>query len=184
MWVDVVVDVVALLWPFGRDRLVEPSVVEPGASTLRVALSDPAAYARGLNASGWVAEEVLAAGLVRQGKPYSLFGVVTGLVLIDWIRARRKRSLPREFVLAVTAEQVFAFGVSLVGEGDGEGSLEAIRIKRGARGSWPRDLVRVHDRTDGFQSKGATLELGGLNRVPVAWDGGDTSDEVIELLSR
>jgi hypothetical protein len=43
-------------------------------------------------------------------------------------------------------------------------------IQRGERGSWPRYLVRVIDHTNGFWTKGATLELGGPQRVPVAWD--------------
>jgi hypothetical protein len=184
MWVDVLVDVIWLLWPFGRDQPVEQSAVEPGASTLRVVLGDRAAYARALNASGWLAEEIQAAGRLRQGKPYSLFGLVTGLALLDWLRARRAKSLPREFVLAVTAQGVFVFGVSLVAEGDGEGSVDAIRLKRPARGSWPRAAVRAIDRTEGFSSKGATLELAGVDRVAVAWDGGDSTDEVIELLCR
>jgi hypothetical protein len=43
--------------------------VEPGASTVRVELGHPRAYVRGLKASGWLAEEVLAAGVLRQGEP-------------------------------------------------------------------------------------------------------------------
>jgi hypothetical protein len=180
--VAVVIEAVGLLWPFGRDKPVEPSVVEPGASMLRIELGDPKAFVRGLNASGWLADEVLAAGVLRQGKPYSLFRLVTGIALIDWVRARRAKILPREFVLAVTAERVIAFALSLVAEGGGDGWVDAVRIKRGERGSWPRDLVRVIDQTEGFCSKGATLEIGGLVRVPVARDD-DATDELIELLS-
>jgi len=183
MWVDVVIEAVSLLWPFGRRKPVEPSVV-PGAARVRVEVGDPRAYMRGLNASGWLAEEVLAAGVLRQGKPYSLFGLVTGLALLDWLRARRTKTLPREFVLAVTAERVIAFALSPVAEGGGDGWVEAVWIKRGERGSWPRHLVRVIDPTNGFSSKGATLELGGVQRVPVAWDPGDSTDELIELLNR
>jgi hypothetical protein len=86
-------------------------------------------------------------------------------------------------VLAVTAERVIAFALSAVAEGGGDGWVEAVRIKRGERGSWPRHVVRVINQTNGFGSKGATLELGG-QRVPVAWDGGDSTDELLELLNR
>jgi hypothetical protein len=183
MW-SAVVEVVIDLWPFGRDKPVEPIVVEPGASTIRVELGVPGAFARRLNQSGWLAEEVLAAGMVRQGKPYSLFGLVTGLVLIDVVRPRRSKTLPRQFVLALTAERVVAFALSLVSEGDGTGDTVAVKVKRGEHGSWPRELVRLIDQTKGFGSKGATLELGGVDRFPVAWDGDDSTDELIELLSR
>ena len=183
MWVEAVIDVIGLVWPFGRSRPVEPTVVEPGASTIRVELGVPGEFTRRLNESGWLAEDVLAAGMLRQGKPYSLLGIVTGLALIDVVR-RRSKTLPREFVLALTAERVVAFALALVSEGDGTGDTVAVKIKRGERGSWPRDLVRLIDQTKGFESKGATLELGGVDRFPVAWDGNDSTDELIELLSR
>jgi hypothetical protein len=182
MW-SAVVEVVIDLWPFGRDKPVEPIVVEPGASTVRVELGVPGAFARRLNESGWLAEDVIAAGMLRQGKPYSLFGLVTGLVLIDVVR-RRSKTLPRQFVVALTGERVVAFALSLVSEGDGTGDTVAVKVKRGERGSWPRELVRLIDQTKGFGSKGAMLELGGVDRFPVAWDGDDSTDELIELLSR
>jgi hypothetical protein len=183
MWVEVVIEAVGLLWPFGRRKPVEPGVVEPGASTVRVEVGHPRAYVRGLNANGSLAEEVLAAGLLRQGEPYSLLGLVTCVALLDWLRTRRAKTLPREFVLAVTAQRVIAFAVSAVAEDGGDGSVEAVWITRGECGSWPRHRVRVIDRTNGFQSKGATLELGGVERVPVAWDD-DGTDELIEHLNR
>jgi hypothetical protein len=94
------------------------------------------------------------------------------------------KTLRREFVLAVTGERVIAFALSPVAEGGGDGWVEAVRIKRGERGSWPREVVRVTDQTNGLSSKGATLELGDLHRVPVAWDGDDSTDDLIELLNR
>jgi uncharacterized membrane protein YgcG len=39
MWLELVIDLVALLWPFGRGKSVEPNVVEPDTSTRRVARS-------------------------------------------------------------------------------------------------------------------------------------------------
>jgi hypothetical protein len=180
MWWELAIDV---LWPFGRDKPVEPVVVEPGASTVRVELGVPGAFARRLNESGWLAEEVIAAGMLRQGKPYSPFGLVTGLVLIDVVR-RRSKTLPRQFVVALTGERVVAFALGLVSEGDGMADTVAVKVKRDERGSWPRELVRLIDQTKGFGSRGATLELGGVDRFPVAWDGDDSTNELIELLGR
>ena len=51
------------------------------------------------------------------------------------------------------------------------------------QGTWPRDLIRLIDQTKGFSSMGATLALGG-ERIPVAWDGEDSTNELLELLSR
>ena len=36
----------------------------------------------------------------------------------------------------------------------------------------------------GGKLKGGTLELEGLERFPVTWDGDESTDELIELLSR
>jgi uncharacterized membrane protein YgcG len=36
MWLELVIDLVALLWPFGRRKSVEPNVVEPDTSTRQV----------------------------------------------------------------------------------------------------------------------------------------------------
>jgi hypothetical protein len=74
----------------------------------------PGALTRGLNESGWLADEVIAAGVLRQGKAPSVLGAVTGLVLIELAR-RRSKSLPREFVLAATAERAVAFATSAEG---------------------------------------------------------------------
>lgn len=182
MLLEAAIDLVGLLWPFGRAKPVEPVVTEPGASTIRIDLGVTKPYVRSLNESGWLAEEVLAAGVLRQGKPYSLSRLVTGLVLIDVVR-RRSKTLPREFVLAVTAERAVAFALGFVAGGGGEGWVDWVTLKRGEQGTWPRDLIRLIDETKGFSSMGATLELGG-ERIPVAWDGEDSTNELIELLSR
>ena len=136
------------------------------------------AFRDGLNESGWLADEVLAAGTVRQGKPPSVLTAATGLVLLQMVR-RRTKSLPREFVLAATADRVVAFAMSAEGT---ETTTTTIHIKRRELGSWPRELVRVIDPTKGFFAKGATLELGGADRFPIMWVGDDSTDELVELL--
>jgi hypothetical protein len=173
--VDVVVDVVVGLWPTRETRIPAGSSTGP----LAVRLGKPGALTRALNESGWLADEVVAAGALRQGKPPSLLTAVTGVALIELAR-RRSKLLPREFVLAATAERVVA--LAMTAEGD-ETSMPLIKIKRGERGCWPRELVRLIDSTTGLPTRGATLEVAG-ERIPVAADGDDSTAELIELLSR
>jgi len=174
---------IGLLWPFGRGKPVEPSVVEPGEHrsgrrwpppSLRAGLERERLARRGGSGGGRAAagQAVFA---VRDWSP--------GVAPFDWLRARRAKTLTRQFVLAVPAGRVIAFA-SAPWAG-GVGSVDAGWIKRGGRGSWPRHLVWVREHTNGSWSKGATLELGGLpQRVPVAWDRSDGTDELIELLDR
>ena len=180
MWWDLVIDVIM---PSGGTDSVERIVEKSDAGTISVEFRVPGAFKRRLNASGWLADEVIAAGVLRQGKAPSMFALVTGLALIDLVRPRRSKSLPREFVLAVTADRVVAFALSLWKEGDGT-TETAVKIKRGERGSWPRELVRLIDVSGGGASKGGTLELAGVERIPVASDGDDSTGELIDLLSR
>src|SRR4051812_25515412 len=103
MFCDVVIDV---FWPH---RAVEPieRIVERSASgTIAVEFRVRGAFKDRLNESGWLADEVIAAGVLRQGKAPSRLAMVTGLMLIEVLRPRRSKSLPREFALAVTADRV------------------------------------------------------------------------------
>jgi hypothetical protein len=169
-----------VLLPSGLDQVLGKKTK---ADELRVELHAPGALKQRLNESGWLADEVIAADLVRQGKPLSLLGVITGYALIDVVRPRRVKSLPREFLLAVTAKRVVAFALSPWSEG-GEGTVSVIWIKRDECGSWPREQVRLIDpRTRGL-SKGGTLELAGQERFPVTWEGDDDTEELVELLGR
>jgi hypothetical protein len=109
-----------------------------------------------------------------RGRAPSLIAIVTGLALIELARPRRSKSLPRQFVLAVTGDRVAAFKAS--GGGDSESNYE-LRIKPGELGWWPRDLVRLADPE--------TLDLAG-ERIPVAranLNGDSSTDELIALLS-
>lgn len=180
MWWDLVIDVV---WPNGGARSGGRKVETRDRDKIAVEFRVPGAFKRRLNQSGWLEDEVIAAGVLRQGHEPSIFALVTGLALIELIRPRRSKSLPREFVLAVTAARVVAFALSLVKEGDGTTDL-VVKIKRGERGSWPRELVRMIDSREGVESRGGTLELGGVERFPVASDGDDSTDELIKLLRR
>jgi hypothetical protein len=180
MW-DEVLDVV---WPSKESGSLEQLLgKKTKPDELRVELAAPGALKQRLNESGWLADEVMAADLVCQGKPLSLLGMITGYALIEVARPRRAKSLPRQFVLAVTADRVVAFALSPWSEG-GEGTVSVVWIKRDECGSWPRELVRLLDPSTRGISKGGTLELAGQERFPVTWEGDDDTKELIELLSR
>jgi hypothetical protein len=143
------------------------------------------AIKQALNASGWLDDEVIAAGELRQGAPLTIPGMLTGAAALELLRPRRSKALPRHFVLAATADRVVAFKAS-GGGGDEYASAYPISISPGERGSWPRASVRMVDLPDGGRSKGGTLELAGSERLPVARSGFDRdpdTDELIDLLS-
>jgi hypothetical protein len=173
--IDAAVDVATLLWP-SRDR---PAPEEHDPDRIDVQSGEPGAFTRGLNGSGWLADEVLAAGALRQGKPPSVFTAVTGLACIELAR-RRSKSLPREFVLAATSKHVVAFGISAR---DSETSTPVVEVKREELGRWPRELVGLSDVKKGLFSRGATLTLEG-ERFPVTSDRDDSTEELIALLRR
>jgi hypothetical protein len=176
MWFDVVIDV---FWP---QRAAEP-VEQSASGTIAVQFRVPGAFKDRLNESGWLAEEVIAAGVLRQGKAPSLPALITGLALIEVLRPRRSKSLPREFALAVTAGRVVAFAMSVWAEGDGT-TDRVVKIKPGERGCWPRESVRLIDRPAGGKRNGGSLDLAGVEQIPVMWDGDQSTDELIEHLGR
>jgi hypothetical protein len=154
------------------------------SSNIEVVPGSLGAIKQALNASGWLDGEVIAAGDLRQGKPTTLAGVVTGKAIVELLRPRRSKSLPGHFVLAATADRIVAFKASGTGGGE-DGEPYRIRIKPGECGSWPRASVRMVDLPDGGRSKGGTLALDGTERLPFARAGIDRdpdTDEVIELL--
>src|SRR5215218_2879225 len=162
MW-DLVIDV---LWPNREVRSVERIVEKSDSDTIRVEFRVPGAFERGLNESGWLADEVIAAGVLRQGKAPSLAALVTGAALVEVLRPRPSKSLPREFALAVTADRIVAFAMSPWKEGDGE-TVRVVKIKHDERRSWARGLVRMIDASKGRVSNGATLDLAGEEQFPV-----------------
>jgi hypothetical protein len=152
------------------------------SGSISIATGHAGAIKQALNASGWLGEEVIAAGQLRQGKASTTVAMLTGTALIEVLRPRRSKSLPRHFVLAATADRVFVF--KAFGGADDVGPY-ILRIRPGERGSWPRTSVRLLDLPDGALSEGATLELAGTERLPVCRPnvGGDPStDELIDLL--
>ena len=138
---------------------------------------------RALNESGWLDEDVIAAGELRQGKPLSVAGMISGTAVFELAR-RRSKALPRHFVLAITQQRVVAFrAISTGDDNDSQTEAHTVRIRPGECGAWPRACVRIVDLPDGAQSAGGTLELSETERVPVATMGGDpNTDELISVL--
>lgn len=175
--------VLDLFMPTGSGKLSKRMVDAASGDGISVELWRVGAIKRALNDSGWLGDEVIAAGQLRQGKAPSVIALITGSALVEMLRPRRSKSLPRQFVLALTADRVVAFKAS--GGGDSESNYET-RIRRGEAGSWPRELVQLVDLPNGARSKGATLDLAG-ERIPVArpnLNGDPSTDELMDLLSR
>jgi hypothetical protein len=151
---------------------------------LRVPLAEPESFKRRLNASGWFAEEIVAGGLIKQGKAQSLKSMMTGWALVELAKGRQYKALPRELCLAVTDERAIALGMSAWSEGGGETSSidVVVKVKRGELASWSRGEVAIEPdgRRPRTGDRGGTLHLGG-EKVPVNWDA--DSKQVAELVA-
>lgn len=161
-----------LYMPTGSGKLTERLYERTTRGMLVFESRRPHATRRALNGSGWLDDEVVAAGQLRQGTEPSVVAMVTGAALIQLLRPRRSKSLPSQFVLAVTPDRVVAFEAG--GGGDSESNYE-LRVKPGAVGSWPRELVRAVD---------GVLDLAG-ERIPVArvnLNGDSSTDELLAVL--
>lgn len=144
----------------------------------------PDAIKRELNERGWLDEEVIAAGELRQGKEPTVVSMITGLALIELLRPRRSKSLPRHFVLAVTADRVVAFKVRSGADGEnGEGPYR-LWIKPGERGSWRAGSVRLAARPEDAKTTIGTLVLDEVERIPVYRPNDDdpSTDELVAFL--
>jgi hypothetical protein len=142
---------------------------------------------RALNETGWLAEEVVAAGHFRQGKSPSMASMITGAALIEVLRPRRSKLLPRQFVLAATSDRLVAFkalGVGIGEESDIDYRYE-VKIRPGEEGSFPRADVSLTDLAEGIISESGMLVVG-AERIPImrqATKGDPNTDELVELLA-
>ena len=178
MLVELILDFMP--WP-GRDRAGKRLSDKIDAGS--VLPQAPGAIKEALNERGWVGEEVVAAGVLRQGKEPSLLSMITGTALIEVLRPRRSKSLPRQFVLAVTADRVVAFRAFSGADGeDGSGPFR-LWIRPVERGPWARELVQVMDVPRHGKSWAGTLVLDGLERVPVYRPNPDVDPNTDELLA-
>ena len=180
MWLEVAAD---LLMPKRDNEDIErAALARPSEKKLAVPFGRPGAFAQRLNESGWLADEVVAGGVLAQGKTPSMLAMVTGAALVDVLRPRASKALPREFVLAVSAERVTAFALSAFSEGD-ETETVVVYIKPGELGSWARAAVRLGEAPNGKAEDGV-LELPGLEPMPVTWGNNPSTSELVKLLGR
>jgi hypothetical protein len=155
------------------DRLFIPETDSPGA------------IRRALNENGWVDGEVLAAGDLFQGTQASFLWMLPVVGEIAALRSHlsKSKSLLRHFVLAVTRDRVVAFGTISSGD-DLDSSLYELWVRPEEFGSWPREAVRLLLPVDSTEPTAGTLELDGLERLPVHWSSNDPSTrELVELLA-
>jgi hypothetical protein len=154
---------------------------------LRVPLGEPGGFKRRLNATGWFDEEILAGGLITQGRAQSLASMMTGWALVELAKSRRCKSLPRELCLAVTESRVIALGLSAWSEGSGSelsGDV-VVKVKRGEIGEWSRGVIRIERDTRKLRTgyRGGTLHLG-AESIPVTWDDDQRqTEEMVALLA-
>src|SRR4051812_21630143 len=118
------------------------TLVTPGAIPALVAAQDD------------LDEGILAAGQLRQGKAPSMASMLIGTALIEVLRPRRSKALPRHFVLAVTATRVVAYKAWGGGEDD-----YTLHLRGGIAAEFPRGDVTLHGLDKGARSRGGTLRI-------------------------
>ena len=150
MLLDLVID---LFWPSREIKSLERLDKHLTAGTLPVEWRRPGAFKRALNQSGWLDRRGGRGRHGHAGEDQSLFRMITGLALLEVLRPRRSKTLPKEFVLAATADRVVALALSPWKEGIGD-IVDVVKIKNEQRGSWRRGHVRVIDPTVGRVQNG------------------------------
>lgn len=152
------------------------------AKAIRIDSEQPGALKETIEQAGWLeGEEVIAAGQLRQGKAPSTLEMITGAALIEVLRPRRSKQLPRHFVLAVTPKRVVAFKAS---GGKGDNGPYIVRVRPGVEGSWSREGIRISGLEEGPKSSGGNLQLG-AELIPVArpnLTGEPNTDELLATL--
>jgi hypothetical protein len=186
MWSEVAEVAIEVFMPNGPGTDLDRLFDKKNPNQLRVPINQRGALKRRLNESGWFDEEIVAAGLLTQGKAQSLLSLVTGWALVELARGRRCKSLPRELCVAVTADRVMVLAMSAWAEGDDTDIDTIIKVKREERGSWSRGSVRLEldpPRKVWNGMEGGMLDLAG-ERFPVNWSSGASATELVDLFAR
>ena len=100
-------------------------------------------------------EEVVAVGELRQGRKPSMTAMVTGTALLELMKPRRSKALPRHFVLALTPTRAVAYSCLGVADDD-DGANYHVVVRGKERGSWPCDAIRFSG-----EPRGGTLTVAG-----------------------
>jgi hypothetical protein len=129
------------------------------AAGIKVRTTRANSYRNGINEAGWIDGHILAAGYLRQGTvPSKWAGNWPGM--INLLRPRRSKKLPREFLLALTGTEVLVFKVTGVG-GSEAAAFSWIKILEGVAFRCPIESVSISDLPEGEKSRGATLTIEG-----------------------
>ena len=149
---------------------------------VKLKTSTPGSFRDALNESGWLEDEVLVAGHLRQGKasrrPRGAWEQVQLLL------PARTKKLPRHFVLAVTADEVIAFRATEVGQESNAAIYQRLKIREGVRFRYPRSSVSLAGLTEGAKSRGGIMTIDGES-FPVMRPnpyGDPNTDELIAVL--
>lgn len=127
--------------------------------------------------------DVLAAGELRQGKAPAADSVASFGTLLEVLRPRRSKALPKRFTLAVTEDRVAAIKSNSIGSMENDDYR--VFLRGGERGSWPRSEVWL-EASGGADATGGILHLGG-EKVPVfrpLLSGDEETDALFALLAR
>ena len=122
-------------------------------SGVKIRTGVPGTFKGAINDAGWLQEDVIAAGHLRQGRA-GFFGG------FQWLLPSRSKKLPRHFVLALTANEVVAFRATEVGGPEGSAYVQ-LKIREGVRARYPLESVSLTDLPDGAASAGGTLTIDG-----------------------
>lgn len=128
-------------------------------------------------------EEVLACGQLRQGRPPSMVGMVTGTALIGFLKPRGARDLPKSFLLAVTEDRVVAIRGWALSDDEYGGDTGA--YIKGVAASWPRGAVGVKGIAEEHGTVVASLVLPDGREVEVFDPAMDAEDDraVLEMVA-
>jgi hypothetical protein len=151
---------------------------------IRIASETDGSLKLALNDKRLLDEPVLVAGQLRQGKAPSMAAMIVGWALIEVLRPRRYKPLPRHFVLALTESEAVFFKAS-GGSGESDRTY-VVNIHEKVAARYPRSAVSIADIPEGERSKGGIMSVNG-DTFPVArpnLNGDPNTDELIAALAQ
>ncbi|HEX8120514.1 MAG TPA: hypothetical protein VF549_04530 [Solirubrobacteraceae bacterium] len=151
---------------------------------IRIASETDGSLKLAINDKGLLAEPALAAGQLRQGKAPSMAAMIVGWALVEVLRPRRYKALPRHFVLALTESEAVFFKAS-GGSGESDRTY-VVNIHEEVAARFPRFAVSIADVPTGEKAKGGTMTVNG-DSFPVArpnLTGDPNTGELIALLAQ
>lgn len=151
----------------------------------KVLTESPGAIQQMLIETGRVPDPVIAAGQLRQGKAPTMGQMITGVALIEVLRPRRFKKLPRHFVMAVTEDEIYVFKCVGGTDGDDAGDPYWARVSDKLYTKLSRADVKITELPKGEKSDGGVMHVGGES-FPISrpnLSGDPNTDELIALLA-